>query len=162
MAEPHAAVQEKPAEKSVPPQPEKQNSPNLVATPEPAPPSPPAESAQPTPPAPPVASAPPASTAPSAPTPAPVTPVKTEPAPDKLYELQAGAYRVEDNAKAAHAKIQQAGFNSRIVVSASNDGKTWYIVRSGKYESYDLAKQAGNSLEKKTGLETVVKKNKKP
>ncbi len=75
----------------------------------------------------------------------------------RVYELQTGAYRVEENARATLEKLKEMGIDSRIVVASSSDGKSWYMVRAGSYPTYASAKEAKTSFKEKTGMDTVVK-----
>lgn len=77
---------------------------------------------------------------------------------DKVYELQSGAYRVENNATVAMTKLKGMGIDARVLVG-SNSGKPLYTVRSGNYPTYASAKQAKISFKTQTGITSVVKKS---
>jgi cell division protein FtsN len=72
------------------------------------------------------------------------------------YQLQAGAYRQQEDAESMKAKLSLLGYESRIL-NAQVNGETLYRVRVGPYKQFDDMNKAKNRLSENRVEVTVIK-----
>jgi hypothetical protein len=68
-----------------------------------------------------------------------------------------GTFETDSQAKWRLKSLKSLGFPSFMFTSKSKNGKTVYEVIAGKYQSYDLAKEASLSLSQKGQFNIVAK-----
>lgn len=76
---------------------------------------------------------------------------------DLMYTLQTGAFRNKANAGKMKNKLIKKGFDSRVLILADSQNRTWYLVRSGSYPNKDAAKKASLSLKESIGVKPMVR-----
>ena len=81
---------------------------------------------------------------------------KTQPAGPRAHTVQFGAFLNKTNAQALAGKLRQKGLEVRVVTSVRKDGRTWFKVWVGSFQSLAQARKAGKKLSRQTGLETAV------
>jgi cell division protein FtsN len=72
------------------------------------------------------------------------------------YQLQAGAYRQQEDAESMKAKLGLLGYESRIL-NAQVNGETLYRVRVGPYKQFDDMNKAKSRLASNSIEVTVIK-----
>jgi cell division protein FtsN len=72
------------------------------------------------------------------------------------YQLQAGAYRQQEDAESMKAKLSLLGYESRIL-NAQVNGETLYRVRVGPYKQFEDMNKAKNRLSENKVEVTVIK-----
>ena len=82
-------------------------------------------------------------------------PVSTS--PPGIYELQTGAYQVQDNAVGMFKKLGRHGYQARILELTRPNHITWYLVRIGAYSLEQEAQSANEILKSKVGIEGVIR-----
>ena len=80
----------------------------------------------------------------------------SEPAPVANYILQVRSYDDPDQADARRAEIILNGLSADVIQSTEN-GKVWYRVVSGPYDSQDAAIIAQQTLQH-SGIDSIVVK----
>jgi len=98
--------------------------------------------------------APPASAAAPSATPTPAA--SPAPPPGRVHALQVGAFQSEDNARKLTATLQGKGLPASLAVNTDSAGKTWYVVRIGRYEDRAAALAAQADLKNRENLATMV------
>ncbi len=86
-------------------------------------------------------------------------PVISQPvsSPGGIYELQTGAYQVQDNAVDMFKKLERHGYQARILELTRPNHITWYLVRIGAYSLEQEAQSAKEILKSKVGIEGVIR-----
>ena len=74
-----------------------------------------------------------------------------------LHLVHVGTFETDSQAKWRLKSLKSLGFPSFMFTSKSKNGKTVYEVIAGKYQSYDLAKEASLSLSQKGQFNIVAK-----
>jgi tetratricopeptide (TPR) repeat protein len=73
------------------------------------------------------------------------------------YEIQVGAFQVQENAQKQLDQLIRMGYDARIL-TLTRDGKTtWYLVRFGSYPGPKQSEQARAQFVKDTGMEAYVR-----
>lgn len=77
--------------------------------------------------------------------------------PDRRYTLQAGAYLNRENADIMKKKLNDFGFDSRILVLMDKKQRPWYLVRSGSYPNKTRARKPMLSIEEELDIKTAIR-----
>lgn len=77
--------------------------------------------------------------------------------PDPEYEIQTGAFKVQENARDRLNKLQALGYDARILTLTHPEEVTWYLVRTGTFFDRKTAEQAMAQFVKKTGMKAYVR-----
>jgi len=83
-------------------------------------------------------------------------PLESDP-PSGDYELQIGAFQVQDNAQLMQKKLETNGYKARILELISRSNTTWYLVRTGVYTRQEEADSLKIILKKELGLDTITR-----
>ena len=73
-----------------------------------------------------------------------------------LHLVHVGTFESASQAKWRLKSLKSLGFPSFMYTSKSKNGKTVYEVIAGKYQSYELAKEASQSLSQKGQFNIVA------
>jgi tetratricopeptide (TPR) repeat protein len=86
-------------------------------------------------------------------------PVKATPSKATLgrYEIQAGAYQVQKNARDQLNQLIRLGYEARILELTRPNKTTWYLVRTGSYSDRKQAEQAKARFIEDTGMKAYVR-----
>lgn len=76
---------------------------------------------------------------------------------DPEFEIQTGAFQVQENAYNQLSKLKGLGYDARILILTRSNNVTWYLVRTGTFFDRKTAKQAMAKFVKKTGMEAYVR-----
>jgi type II secretory pathway predicted ATPase ExeA/cell division septation protein DedD len=74
-----------------------------------------------------------------------------------IYSVHVGTFKTASQANMLLNKLKSLGFPSFGYTSSSKNGNTVHVVVAGKYQSYDLAKEASRSLSKKGHSNFITK-----
>lgn len=80
-----------------------------------------------------------------------------ETTPDPEYEIQTGAFQVRKNARDQLRKLQELGYDARILTLTRANNVTWYLVRIGSFSDRKTANQAMAAFVEKTGMKAYVR-----
>ncbi len=72
------------------------------------------------------------------------------------FNLQVGAYRVEDYARDAMTKLSERGYDPFIFQISDSRERTWYTVRIGRYENREAATASLDRLKQKENITAVI------
>ncbi len=75
--------------------------------------------------------------------------------PDPEYEIQTGAFKVQENARDRLNKLQALGYDARILTLTHPEEVTWYLVRTGTFFDRKTAEQAMAQFVKKNRHESL-------
>jgi cell division protein FtsN len=84
-------------------------------------------------------------------------PAEKIPENSTVYAVHAGSFYTASQANLLLDNLESLGFPSFGYSSISKKGNTVYVVVAGKYQSYDLAKEASRSLSKKGHSNFIAK-----
>jgi tetratricopeptide (TPR) repeat protein len=96
----------------------------------------------------------------------PMTRPKTEPSPATAaaaadasgkYELQTGAFQVQDNALKLQKKLEKNGHTARVLALKGRNNTTWYLVRTGIYSQRQTAESFKATLKNDMGIEAIIR-----
>jgi len=73
------------------------------------------------------------------------------------YELQTGAFQVQDNALLMLKKLEKDGYTARILELKSPQNTTWYLVRTGRYSQKKAAESFKANLKSDMGLDAIIR-----
>lgn len=73
------------------------------------------------------------------------------------YELQAGAYQEKKNAEKMEKRLSAKGIPVRVTEMDRPNGKHWYLVRTGGYNSRSEAAAARKEMMEKLGSEVIIR-----
>ena len=73
------------------------------------------------------------------------------------YAIQTGAFLSNDNAVRLKTKLNNMGFDSRVLILKDSQDKTWYIVRTGHYTDKNGAKKDFALLKEELGNKPVIR-----
>jgi len=77
--------------------------------------------------------------------------------PDPEYEIQTGAFQVQENARYQLRELLELGYDARILTLTRAENKTWYLVRIGSFADRKTADQAKAAFVEKTGMKAYVR-----
>jgi tetratricopeptide (TPR) repeat protein len=89
--------------------------------------------------------------------PATVDRTPEEKRPDPEYEIQTGAFQVQENAQNQLTKLKGLGYDARILTLTRSNNVTWYLVRTGTFFDRKAAEQAMAEFSSKTGMKAYVR-----
>lgn len=75
-----------------------------------------------------------------------------------LYCLQFGAFQDQKNAEKQVTFLKEKGISATVYPLESKAGKTWYAVRSGKYDSIEAAAKSASELSLNTKVSGLVRR----
>jgi tetratricopeptide (TPR) repeat protein len=73
------------------------------------------------------------------------------------YELQTGAFQVQDNALLMRKKLKKNGYTARILELKRPKNTTWYLVRTGVYSRQEAAESFKTILKNNMGLDAIIR-----
>jgi tetratricopeptide (TPR) repeat protein len=73
------------------------------------------------------------------------------------YELQTGAFQVQDNALKMQKKLKKNGHTSRVLALTGLKNTTWYLVRTGLYSQRHAAESFKATLKNDMGIEAIIR-----
>ena len=73
------------------------------------------------------------------------------------YEIQVGAFQVQENAQNQLDQLIRMGYDARILTLTRSSKTTWYLVRIGSYPGPKQSEQARAQFVKDTGIEAYVR-----
>ena len=76
---------------------------------------------------------------------------------DSRFTIQTGAFLNQNNAVRMKKRLIDMDLDARLLILKSSKGKTWYMVRSGKYESKNRAQKDYSILKEKLGSQPVIR-----
>ena len=76
---------------------------------------------------------------------------------DSGFAIQTGAFLSQNNATRMKKQLIDMGFDARLLILKDSKGKTWYVVRSGKYASKNSAEKDYSLLKEKLGSQPVIR-----
>lgn len=80
-----------------------------------------------------------------------------EKTPDPEYEIQTGAFQVQENARDQLRKLLELGYDARILTLTRANDVTWYLVRIGSFADRKAADQTMAGFVEKTGMKAYVR-----
>ncbi|MGD9732837.1 MAG: SPOR domain-containing protein [Desulfamplus sp.] len=66
--------------------------------------------------------------------------------PQKRFTIQVAAYLVKSHAEQYLSNLAKKGVKEGAIAAVEGGGKTWYLIRVGKYETKEIATDYGNQL----------------
>ena len=76
---------------------------------------------------------------------------------DSGFAIQTGAFLNQNNATRMKKQLIEMGFDARLLILKDSKGKTWYIVRTGKYASKNRAQKDYSLLKEKLGSQPITR-----
>jgi len=73
------------------------------------------------------------------------------------YELQTGAFQVQDNALLMRKKLEKNGYTARILELKGINNTPWYLVRTGVYSRQEAAESFKAILKKDMGIDVIIR-----
>ena len=73
------------------------------------------------------------------------------------YELQIGAFQVQDNALLMKKKLKKKGYTARILALKGFQNTAWYLVRTGVYPKKKAAESFKTILKNDMGIEAIIR-----
>jgi tetratricopeptide (TPR) repeat protein len=73
------------------------------------------------------------------------------------YELQTGAFQVQDNALLMQKKLEKNGYTARILEFKRPQNTTWYLVRTGVYSRPETAESFKEILKNNMGIDAIIR-----
>ncbi len=73
------------------------------------------------------------------------------------YELQTGAFRVQDNALLMQKKLKKKGYTARILELKELNNTPWYLVRTGVYSRQQAAESFKVILKNDMGIDVIIR-----
>lgn len=77
--------------------------------------------------------------------------------PDYLFELQAGAYTGKKNADDMVLNLSGCGYKVRMIEMTRPNGKHWFLVRTGGFQSREAADAGKQEAVLKCGMDIIVR-----
>jgi tetratricopeptide (TPR) repeat protein len=76
---------------------------------------------------------------------------------DPAYEIQTGAFRVQENARKQLRELRVLGYDARILKLTRPGNVTWHLVRIGTFSELKTAEQFMADFVEKTGMKVYVR-----
>ena len=73
-----------------------------------------------------------------------------------VFTVQVGAFREVEQAEKALAELNKSGYEAYVVPYISSVGSNWYLVRIGKFNTHQEAREYAVSFERAEGMEAIV------
>lgn len=73
------------------------------------------------------------------------------------YELQTGAFQVQDNALLMQKKLKKKGYTARILELKGLNNTSWYLVRTGVYSRQQAAESSKVILKNDMGIDVIIR-----
>lgn len=72
--------------------------------------------------------------------------VESHVVPQKKFTIQVAAYLIKSHAEQYLENLEKRGVDQGTIASVEGGGKIWYLIRVGKYETKESAREYGNKL----------------
>jgi tetratricopeptide (TPR) repeat protein len=76
---------------------------------------------------------------------------------DPAYEIQTGAFQVQENARKQLRELRKLGYDARILKVTRPGNVTWHLVRIGTFSELKTAEQSMADFVEKTGMKAYVR-----
>ena len=75
------------------------------------------------------------------------------------FAVQLGAFLQNENAQALSRRLEERGYDADVVPMEGAQGRTWYLVRFGAYETRTEALMAASEFKNREGLDALVRQS---